>query len=395
MSSHKARTPWFPEYRTARTLYKLLSDGSIQVSALQKMHDAITEQMGSAANQADWKTPTDWIPARLSGAVRETALTLWQGSGGVVNPRYLGGELALARTHDLLTEIDGQYRLTDRGRKFLKQDEAVIREVDEEEGITALLLALRALGAAKRSEVFPEWVRLMSPGGDGRKESTLQGKLNERVNNLIERSLLLRSGHQWELTAAGRSYADKLMPPDQGSRHKLENLAREFQAEQRQRLRERLATMHPYRFEQLVGQLLTAMGYEDVTVTKPSSDKGIDVVATAMFGITPIREVVQVKRVASNIGAPTINELRGSLHSQNAIKGMVITLSSFTPQAKKDAIPQGAAPITLVDGDALINLLLKYRVGMRPVELPTLLEVDEATFSQQAPKLEEDEGADT
>jgi restriction system protein len=38
------------------------------------------------------------------------------------------------------------------------------------------------------------------------------------------------------------------------------------------------------------------MDYEDVVVTKQSGDKGVDVVASFQFGITQIKEVVQVKR---------------------------------------------------------------------------------------------------
>lgn len=53
--------------------------------------------------------------------------------------------------------------------------------------------------------------------------------------------------------------------------------------------------MNPYKFEQLVGQLLEAMGYEQVEVTKASGDKGVDVIGQVQVGITTITEVVQVK----------------------------------------------------------------------------------------------------
>jgi restriction system protein len=51
--------------------------------------------------------------------------------------------------------------------------------------------------------------------------------------------------------------------------------------------------MDPYSFEQLICDLLTEMGYEDVQVTEPSNDKGVDVKAVVQFGITTINEVIR------------------------------------------------------------------------------------------------------
>jgi HB1, ASXL, restriction endonuclease HTH domain/Restriction endonuclease len=45
--------------------------------------------------------------------------------------------------------------------------------------------------------------------------------------------------------------------------------------------------------DNLIGQLLEAMNYQNVVVTAPSNDKGVDVVADIELGITSVREVVQ------------------------------------------------------------------------------------------------------
>lgn len=50
--------------------------------------------------------------------------------------------------------------------------------------------------------------------------------------------------------------------------------------------------LEPFQFEHFVKELLDAMDYEDVRVTKVSGDKGVDVVARVQFGITEITEVV-------------------------------------------------------------------------------------------------------
>jgi len=145
--------------------------------------------------------------------------------------------------------------------------------------------------------------------------------------------------------------------------------------------------MHPYRFEHLIRQLLMEMGYENVEVTKQSGDGGVDVLADIRFGVTSIREAIQVKRVQGSTGASVVNELRGGLHVAKALKGTVFTLGTFTKQAKEVATPIGAPPISLVDGETLIDLLIEYSLGVT-VKTISVAEVDDAFFSAQAPSVE-------
>ncbi len=118
--------------------------------------------------------------------------------------------------------------------------------------------------------------------------------------------------------------------------------------------------MHPYRFEQLVRELLEAMGYEDVTVTKQSGDKGVDVVATVQFGITTVTEVVQVKRQKDSIGRPILDQLRGALPFHEAIRGTIITLGNFSKGCTEAALFPGAAPVGLINGEKLLELLVEH-----------------------------------
>ena len=71
-----------------------------------------------------------------------------------------------------------------------------------------------------------------------------------------------------------------------------------------------------------MSELLEAMRYDDVEVTKESGDKGGDVVATVQFSITTITEVVQVKRQQGSIGRPILDQLRGVLSYYKAIRGI-------------------------------------------------------------------------
>ena len=91
-----------------------------------------------------------------------------------------------------------------------------------------------------------------------------------------------------------------------------------------------------------------------------------------------MREVVQVKRYKNTIQWKVLDALRGSLYRFDAVRGTIITTSRFTKGTAKAAFERGAAPITLIDGDMLVDLLLKHGIGVRkrPVELLELVKDD-------------------
>jgi restriction system protein len=132
----------------------------------------------------------------------------------------------------------------------------------------------------------------------------------------------------------------------------------------RQELLAFLSAVNPYEFEALIKFLLEEMGYSEVEVTSPSNDKGVDVVANIELGISSVREVVQVKRHRGNIHRTVLDQLRGSFHRFNAVRGTVITTSGFSTGATQAAFERGAAPITLIDGEKLLDLLIQHGIGV-------------------------------
>lgn len=106
-------------------------------------------------------------------------------------------------------------------------------------------------------------------------------------------------------------------------------------------------------------------------------------VAKIQFGITTITEVVQVKRTPnSSIGRPILDQLRGSLPYHHAIRGTLITLGTVSKGAKDAAIFPGAAPITLIDGEKLLDMLIEHKVGIKKREV-SMFEVDVAYFDRK------------
>jgi restriction system protein len=342
----------------------------------------IDEQTGTPQSQVDWSDPDVWIPQRLQGSSAALARRIWTESGNEVNPRHTNGIYLFVNNYSLLEENQaGVHQVTPRGRRFLDQDEEIVREIDDAEGIGELLSILATKLRAMRADLLPDWSEFLREHSRFGSLSTFKHTLHRRLVNLVERGLVTRDGNAYLITPAGSAHAAALGRHAGGGdpRASVTRVVAEYNQAQRDALRERLGTMHPFRFEQLVGDLLGAMGYEDVQVTRQSGDRGIDVVATVQFGITTIVEVVQVKRHRAAIGRPVLDQLRGALPYHKAIRGTLITLGSFSSGCKEAALFPGAAPITLIDGDRLLDLLVKNEVGvqMRTVKLT---ELDEAYF---------------
>ena len=88
-------------------------------------------------------------------------------------------------------------------------------------------------------------------------------------------------------------------------------------------------------------------------------------VAEIQLGVTSVREVVQAKRHKWTIQRKDLDALRGSLYRFNAVRGTIVATSRFAKGAVEAAFAQGAAPITLIDGDRLIDLLIEHGIGVR------------------------------
>jgi len=126
----------------------------------------------------------------------------------------------------------------------------------------------------------------------------------------------------------------------------------------------------PQRFEQIVVDLLLAMGYggslDDAgMVTKASHDDGIDgIIKEDKLGLDKI--YIQAKRYAKDniIGKPIIHAFAGALDEKKANKGVFITTSSFSSEARKFAEEKASKKIVLIDGQELARYMIEYNVGV-------------------------------
>jgi restriction system protein len=134
--------------------------------------------------------------------------------------------------------------------------------------------------------------------------------------------------------------------------------------EARALLLSRLGTMSPTGFEELIGQLLVALGFQDVAVTSRSGDGGIDVRGILVVGdVIRTRMAVQVKRWRANVQAPVVQQVRGSLGTHD--QGLIITTSDFSVGARAEAERANAVPVALMNGEQLVRLLVEHNIGVR------------------------------
>ena len=334
------------------------------------------------------------MPERLSGDDLELAQAVWDQSKGAVNPRFTSGSWRLAQPYDLLrVDGDGVLELTNAGRDFLEhpggETEAV---VDEGEGLVKLLSMVANHGPVWPKGLVEEWGEYLAGcGSPFRSEYTIRQTMGFRLKNLRERGMVERRGHTYSATPEGLAYLKKTRTaagkpataspclPSSSPRE----LVRQEEDRVRKRLRELLHDMDPFAFEHLIKQLLEEMDYRNVEVTVASGDGGVDVVADIELGITSVREVMQAKRHRRAVPRDALDGLRGSLYRFDAVRGTIVTTSRFTSGAKEAAFARGAAPITLIDGDMLIDLLIEHGVGVKKRKIE-LLEVDVETFTPQS-----------
>ncbi|MBK8987350.1 MAG: restriction endonuclease [Chloroflexi bacterium] len=84
-------------------------------------------------------------------------------------------------------------------------------------------------------------------------------------------------------------------------------------------------------------------------------------------GITRLNVAVQVKRWKHNVGKPIVQQIKGALKTHE--HGIIITTSGFSAGAIKEATLAGTTPISLVNGEQLIRLLIEHRIGINETSL--------------------------
>ena len=144
----------------------------------------------------------------------------------------------------------------------------------------------------------------------------------------------------------------------------LEKQIEQHNEEQRKKLLDRVKSLTPSDFERLITTLLPLMGFSSAEQTQYTSDHGVDVRGTLIVHESiNIKLAVQAKRWKDTVAAPVVQALRGSLRTDE--RGLIVTTSNFSDGAKKEAARTDAhAPIDLINGKQLVDLLVAYNLGV-------------------------------
>jgi len=147
----------------------------------------------------------------------------------------------------------------------------------------------------------------------------------------------------------------------------------------------RVRTMKPKAFEQLVVDVLVAMGYggsqlDAAQVVGKSGDGGIDgVIKEDRLGLDMV--YVQAKRHTADVGPGAIREFVGSLGEHKATKGVFITCGGFTSGAT-EAAAKAHHRIVLIDGDQLADYMIDNGVGVADYKAYTVKKLDSDYFGE-------------
>lgn len=161
-----------------------------------------------------------------------------------------------------------------------------------------------------------------------------------------------------------------------------------MQAALRDELLQRILSNSPAFFEQLIVDLLVAMGYggshkDAAAQLGRSGDGGVDgIVNEDRLGLDRI--YVQAKRYAPGnaVGRPDVNGFVGSLVGLGATKGVFVTTSTFS-QPARDFVKHLSQRVILIDGQELADLMIEHGVGVRSYRIVEFKRLDEDFFGEE------------
>ncbi|MCY3743853.1 MAG: restriction endonuclease [Candidatus Poribacteria bacterium] len=236
------------------------------------------------------------------------------------------------------------------------------------------------------------------------------GKSGQMEKSLSRKGLIERSRERhYRITALGRNVlsqsVEEISAPDlnagtsgdlpdsgenlgigegnQRPEKSIEENYQQIRKELAEELLQQIKKNSPTFFEELVIDLLVAMGYggsrEDAQAVGRSGDGGIDgIINEDRLGLDVI--YVQAKRWEGNVGEPDIARFAGALAGKGANKGIFITTSDFTKAAR--AYDASGFKIILIDGNQLAQYMIEHNVGVSIEKTYEVKRVDSDYFAE-------------
>ena len=234
--------------------------------------------------------------------------------------------------------VNGSVQITERGRAALQQCPQINNAYLKQ---------------------FPEFVEFIRPA-----KNKDDGQQNDGGSNLIE----------------------SLEDDDSTPEELLDKAADELKRTLASDLLEQTKQASPRFFEQLVVDLMLAMGYggwseKSGLATQYVNDGGIDgIINEDPLGLDTI--YLQAKRYADKIvGRPEVQAFAGALDMQRAKKGVFITTSKFSADAV-EFVSLIEKRIVLIDGESLTNLMIDHNLGVATKRVVAIKSIDSDYFNE-------------
>jgi restriction system protein len=258
--------------------------------------------------------------------------------------------------------------------------------------IGPVIEAIRELGGSGRPDEVRAVIAKKLRISDAEQSEVLPSGVQTRFENQVHwaRFYLAKAGYidssqrgVWTLTEKGRSLGE--ISSDQ-IRRLIKEVAAQAKpravdetetpgssdeiapqvANYREELARTLQSLPAAGFERFCQRLLRESGFQEVTITGRSGDGGIDGIGILQVNaLVSFKVLFQCKKYAGSVTPSHVRDFRGAMTGR-ADKGIIITTGSFTSDARKEAIRDGAPPIELVDGEKLAGMLEKLELGLRP-----------------------------
>jgi len=167
----------------------------------------------------------------------------------------------------------------------------------------------------------------------------------------------------------------------------LETSYQDLRRDLAQDLLDRIMGCSPDFFEKLVVDLLVAMGYggsrkDAGEAVGRSGDGGIDgIIKEDKLGLDAV--YIQAKRWEGTVGRPTVQAFAGSLMGNRAGKGVMITTSQFSKDAKDYVKTIQQPKIVLIDGEQLAQFMIDHDIGVADVATYRVKKVDLDYFGEE------------
>lgn len=166
----------------------------------------------------------------------------------------------------------------------------------------------------------------------------------------------------------------------------LENSYLKIRKTLAQELLMKVKSCSPSFFESLVVELLVKMGYggsikDAGRSIGRSGDEGIDgIIKEDKLGLDVI--YIQAKRWENVVGRPEIQKFVGALAGQGAKKGVFITTSRYTNDAR-DYQPRNETKIVLIDGEQLADLMIDFNLAVQTATTFEIKRIDNDYFGEE------------